>query len=137
MPAVPKFQPRRRNTRVGPVQLPADGRKGRTPTWPLEDPPSEGQRKLWAKLWRTPQAAEWERLGWTRVVARYVIVVRYAETTLDSKDLAQASALEDRLGLTPKAMRLLLWTVGADDAGEEAEQQKRPEGVRARLRAVD
>jgi hypothetical protein len=135
MPQVPKFAPRRRNARVGVVQLPPEGRKGRAPTWPLETVPTEEQRKLWARLWRTPQAVEWERLGWTRVVARYVRVVTWAEATLDAKDLAQASALEDRLGLTPKAMRLLLWTVGGDD--EEPETQQRPEGVRARLRAVD
>ncbi|HEV8653137.1 MAG TPA: hypothetical protein VG276_28025 [Actinomycetes bacterium] len=136
MPTVPKFEPRRRNARVGPVKLPPEGRKGRAPTWPLDTVLTVEQRKLWAKLWRTPQAVEWQRLGWTRVVARYVRVVLWAEETLDSKDLAQASALEDRLGLTPKAMRLLLWTIGDDDAGEELEQQ-RPADVRARLRAVD
>jgi hypothetical protein len=122
MPQPPKFEPRRRNPRAGPMQLPAEGRRGRAPSWPLEAEPKAEQRRLWAKLWRTPQAVAWERLGWTRVVARYVLVVIEAEGELDSKLLAQAVALEDRLGLTPKAMRLLLWEVVAD----EVAAQRRP-----------
>jgi hypothetical protein len=35
--------------------------------------------------------------------------------------LGQASLLEDRLGLTPKAMRLLLWQIAADEVGEKRE----------------
>jgi len=47
--------------------------------------------------------------------------------------LAQAVALEDRLGLTPKAMRLLLWEIARD---EVAEQREEPTSVRGRLKAV-
>jgi len=47
---------------------------------------------------------------------------------------AQATTLEDRLGLTPKAMRLLLWTVRRD---EVAEQREATASGRERLRAVE
>jgi hypothetical protein len=72
---------------------------------------------VWRDLWRTPQAVAWEDLGWTRVVARYAVVLLAAER-LEAGPLAEARQLEDRLGLTPKAMRLLLWTI--DDDVEEA-----------------
>jgi hypothetical protein len=48
--------------------------------------------------------------------------------------LGQATALEDRLGLTPKAMRLLLWEIASDELAE-----RRPadtSDVRQRIRAV-
>jgi hypothetical protein len=84
-------------------------------------------------LWHTPQAVAWERLGWTRVVARYVLVVLAAEADLDAKVLAQAVVLEDRLGLTPKAMRLLLWEVASD----EVTSQRQAGGRYAGLEVVD
>lgn len=118
MPQVPSFEPRRRNARVGPVILPGGGRKGRVPPWPLGSQATREQRQLWGRLWRAPQAVAWERLGWTRVVARYVLVVIEAERGLDPKVLAQAVTLEDRLGLTPKAMRLLLWEVDQPPVGQ-------------------
>lgn len=117
MPQPPKFQPRRRNERAGPLVLPAGGRKGRTPAWPLEGSATPAERRRWTALWHTPQAAAWESLGWTAVVARYVRTVLAAEE-LVKEAMPEARQLEDRLGLTPKAMRLLLWTIApADDAG--------------------
>jgi hypothetical protein len=46
--------------------------------------------------------------------------------------LAQATSLEDRLGLTPKAMRLLLWEIVSDEVAE----QRAATDVRARIKAV-
>lgn len=85
-------------------------------------------------MWATPQAVAWEQLGWTRTVARYCRVMVAAEKrdALPSV-LAQALALEDRLGLTPKSMRMLLWQVASDEVGEKREQSG---GARGRIRAV-
>jgi len=75
----------------------------------------------------------WERLGWTRTVARYCRVMVAAESRDASPPLlGQAMALEDRLGLTPKAMRLLLWEVVADEVAE----QRQATNVRKRIKAV-
>lgn len=49
------------------------------------------------------------------------------------KALAEARQFEDRLGLTPKAMRLLLWEITSD---EVEEQRKSSTGVRKRIKAV-
>jgi hypothetical protein len=102
-----------------------------------------GEKAAWASLWHTPQAVAWERLGYTRVVARYCRCMVAAEEELDNKLLAEARQLEDRLGLTPKSMRLLLWTVVGDTVAEqrarrqEEEQQSRSSDVRSRIKAVE
>ena len=62
---------RRRNATVGKTILPAGGRVGDPPAWPL----ARAEAEPWASLWATPQAAAWETLGWTRVVARYAVLI--------------------------------------------------------------
>ena len=48
--------------------------------------------------------------------------------------LAQATALEDRLGLTPKSMRMLLWEITADEVGEK--RGETASDARSRIKAV-
>lgn len=133
MPRAPKDNPQRRNARVGPRQLPAEGRKGRAPAWPLDEA-HDAEKKVWNQLWRTPQAVAWERQGWTRTVARYARVLTAAEA-LDKDAMAEARQLEDRLGLTPKAMKLMLWEIVEDETADKRDQQEQLGG--RRLRAVD
>lgn len=170
----PNPNARRRNARVGAVVLPAEGRKGPAPKWPLPDNPTmaarveaeqeaidvleekdlaegglssaesarltrarqrlavaaatlkmvrDGEVAIWRELWRTPQACEWSRLGWTREVAQYVRWKAMAEAgNLDAGKEARQYA--DRLGLTPKAMRSLMWTVAEDEVGERRQTRK-------------
>lgn len=115
--------------------LPREGREGDPPAWPLGRQ-SAAERDAWAQLWATPQAAAWERLGWVRTVARYCRVMIAAESRDATAALmAQATALEDRLGLTPKAMRLLMWQIATDEVGEK--RQTSSGSARGRLKAVD
>lgn len=135
MPAAPKMDPVRRNARVGPLRLPAEGRDGPAPSWPLsgaEDGDADAMR-VWDELWSTPQAVAWERLGWTRVVARYARLVIAAER-LDTAAMSEARQLEDRLGLTPKAMRLLLWEIVSDEVSEKRVESGA--SARGRIKAV-
>jgi hypothetical protein len=134
MPRPPKLDPVRGHQGRGPVALPAAGRAGDPPAWPLGDPQSPDEADAWAQLWATPQAAQWERLGWTRTVARYCrVMVAAEEPGAKAALLAQATVLEDRLGLTPKAMRLLLWQVVEEEPVRPA---PRVASARTRLRAV-
>ena len=137
MPAAPKENPVRRNARVGPLMLPAEGRKGAAPRWPLaahdDSEWSKRERSIWLELWKTPQAIEWERLGWVRIVARYARTLVGAEG-LNKDCMSEARQLEDRLGLTPRAMRMLLWQVVADEVGERREE--RTTSARGRIKAV-
>lgn len=159
----------RRNKPLYHAVLPADGRKGRAPAWPLPEDLFlkadlkaekekvkdllsmldmdltarqrakansdlgrarkrvallEGQLRewrkmevaLWRDLWKTPQAVEWERLGWLREVAQYVRWKVRAELG-DLEASKEARQLADRLGLTPLAMLRLGWKV--EEAVEE------------------
>jgi hypothetical protein len=118
--AYPKINPQRRNARVGPLILPAEGREGLAPAWPLPDPASPEETVAWDQLWSTPQAVAWEKLGWTRTVARYCRIMVESERPGAKADVrGAASTMEDRLGLTPKAMRLLLWAIAEDETASE------------------
>lgn len=142
MPPAPKIDPVRRNARVGPLKLPAEGRKGEPPQWPL--PPSAATKGLaadvlesaelamWAEIWATPQAVAWERLGWFRDVAQYVRWKTLGEFG-DLDAAKEARMWSDRLGLNPKAMRTLLWEIVSD---EVAEQRQSAGGARGRIKAV-
>ena len=96
---------------------------------------SVGEREAWSQLWATPQAVAWERLGWVRTVARYCRVMLEAEKrNAPAKALMEARQFEDRLGLTPKAMRLLLWEIVSD---EVAAKRRAPKAARGRVKAVN
>lgn len=74
----------------------------------------ETEKTLWRKLWKTPQAIEWERLMWDRDVAQYVRWKVMAELG----DLAagrESRMYADGLGLTPKGMKSLMWTIAVDE----------------------
>lgn len=128
----PKLDPARRNARSGPLKLPPEGRTGPTPAWPLGEP-SDAEAEAWEELWHTPHAVAWERLGWTRTVARYCRVMLEAEQRdAPAKALAEARQFEDKLGLTPKAMRMLLWEIASDEVAE----QRKTSSARKRIKAV-
>jgi hypothetical protein len=129
----PKLDPARRNARAGLVRLPAEGRRGDPPAWPLPGRTNAAERRAWAELWATPQAVMWERLGWVRLVGRYCRVMVEAERrNAPARALMEARQFEDRLGLSPKAMRMLLWEIVPDEVTEQREVTD----VRARIKAV-
>ncbi len=130
----PAGQRRRRNATVAMTGLPAGGRKGAPPAWPFDVKATSRERTLWRRAWGTPQAVAWERLGWTDSVARYVrLLVATEAPGAPMSVMAEARALEDRLGLNPMAMLRLRWEVAPDEVAE-ARDHRAP---RARLQAVD
>lgn len=196
-PPKPAGSRRRRNATVPMTTLPAAGRQGALPSWPLPEDvvklaerahaerkveelqdqardasgreASSIERKLdtalrqmsvleaqvtaqremesalWVELWSTPQAAQWEALGWFRDVAQYVRhKVKGELGSLD--DAKEARQWSDRLGLNPLAMLRLRWETErveeAEDRGRKrraATAPKKPasgEDPRSVLRAV-
>lgn len=108
----PNPNARRRNARPDWVELPVEGRSGRAPAWPLSGRAPAG----WAELWRLPQAVMWERQKCVELVARYLLARRAAFDSLLSDEpnasLVKAlTELEDRLGLSPMALKRLQWIV--------------------------
>jgi hypothetical protein len=91
--------------------------------------------EVWAGLWATPQAAAWETMGWTRVVARYAVLIEAVEESEGvpaAALLGEVRQMEDRLGLNPKAMRSLLWEVSSEDAVTEKREEKAPSRTAAK-----
>ncbi|MFD8949454.1 hypothetical protein ACFV0B_11425 [Streptomyces xanthophaeus] len=119
--------------------LPAEGRQGATPDWPLTSQ-SDREADLWAGLWRKPQALMWERYDQTIEVALYVRRLAEAE---EPKSVVVLSTLvrqmADSLGLTTPGMRANRWRI--DRETEAVPRTAGPvvpasDSARARLRAV-
>ncbi len=94
--------------------------------------------ELWAELWATPQAVQWEQMRCGRELAQYVRWKVFAEGG-HLKAGAEARQLADRLGLTPMALLRLRWEVVADTQDGASTPARATEDVRARyatLRAV-
>lgn len=129
MPPTPNPNARQPAARHRPsliTKLPANGRKGDTPEFPLalaaDEEIAEREWSLWVELWTLPQAVAWERQRSTREVAMYVRWSIRAER-LDRDAASEARQLSDRLGLNPKALRTLMWEIPADEvAGTRADR---------------
>lgn len=169
-PPKPADQRARRNATVAMTRLPAAGRSGRAPAWPLgvdvgietaieltklqikgitdelewattskdrsaqrrklerankhlaklqamKKAAGASEKEIWAALWKTPQAVQWEKRGWFREVALYARHQAKAEAgSLD--DSKEARQREDRLGLNDMAMLRLRWEI-VDDAAQQ------------------
>lgn len=123
MPRIPKPDGARRSSarRVGAQNLPVSGRQGRTPKWPLDAQPTDAIKRMWSEYWHSPQAVAWETVGCERAVA----MLCQLEDSINNgctiaTVLTKHGQLQDRLGLTPKAMRAMLWEI-TDDAPRAAE----------------
>lgn len=105
----PTDQRRRRNApSANTVKLPATGRSGPPPAWPLD---SE-QPSFWAELWASPQAVAWERAGWIRMIARYAsLVVATEQESCPALIFGEVRQMEDRLGLSPMSLLRLRWEI--------------------------
>lgn len=132
-------QRRRRNKLPELTQLPSEGRKGRAPAWPMTSKMVAGEQARWRDLWKRPQAVMWERLRCELVVARYCRISIEAEQPGARRDaVTEARQLEVELGLTPKSMASLRWTVAADELAELRDDRSAARsGVRGRVKAVD
>jgi len=113
-PKNPADRVRRNKPLANTVLLPHGGRVGEPPAWPL----ATNTPKIWASLWATPQAAQWELqgIGTVRVVARYALFAEeFGDETVEPNAalLGEIRQLEDRLGLTPMAMLRLRWEIDA------------------------
>jgi hypothetical protein len=139
MGALPKPGARQPNRGLGAaatVRLPSSGRSGPTPKWPLGRP-RRREAEIWERLWQTPQAIAWERLGWTDAVARYARVLMAAELPdAHPLKLSEARQLEDRLGLSPLALLRLRWEI-VDGEGAAETSNSEVLDIRERLKAVE
>ena len=115
------------------TELPAEGRDGPVPDWPLSKA-TKRELELWADQWSRPQALMWERNGQELEVAMFVRAVRIGEQpSAPTNARTLVRQLMDSLGLTVPGMRSLRWKIVA----AESKSARRTSGTaRDRLRVV-
>lgn len=118
------------------IVLPAEGRKGPAPEWPLTEP-AERELDLWARLWAKPQAVAWEHLGLHHEVALYVRRLGEAEERNSSVNLSTlVRQLGDSLGITTPGMRANRWRIADPASGEVKRPAARRTAARDRFKVV-
>ncbi|MFJ2676387.1 hypothetical protein [Streptomyces sp. NPDC087525] len=122
--------------------LPAEGRRGATPDWPLTSQ-TDREADLWDELWRKPQALMWERYGQEVEAALYVRRLVEAEAPRSPVVLSTlVRQLSDSLGLSTPGMRANRWRIDREFEAEAPPVKRTrttkaaPNSARARLRAV-
>jgi len=137
----PQALRRDRKTDLGWTVLPAEGRPGEVPEWPLEGE-STREAELWARFWAKPQAILWERNGQLFEVAMHVRCFAEAEVPGGSTSLRTLVRQQaDALLLTIPAMHAARVKLSGDELGERrAQAPARPAPAstssRSRLRSA-
>lgn len=117
------------------VTLPAAGRAGPLPEWPLVNP-TKRELAFWATLWVLPQAVMWERQQQTLEVALYVRRLVEAEKSQAAVNLSTlVRQMSDSLGLTTPGLRSNRWRIGPESPAATARVTP-TERSRARLKVV-
>lgn len=126
---------RDRSDDAGWVTLPAEGRDGPPPGWPLAEATLR-ELELWAGEWCRPQAVEWERQGQQVEVAMFVRSLVDAEShraTAASRTLVRQQM--DSLGISEPGRRSNRWLIGDPEVPPEARPQR--SSSKSRLKVVE
>ncbi|MGI5161403.1 hypothetical protein [Microbispora sp. CA-102843] len=129
----------RPSDQAGWTTLPAEGRKGDPPDWPLIDlQPREWD--LWRDLWSRPQAVMWEQLDQRYEVAMFVRKLAEAELPKASVELQKVvRQYLDSLGLSVQGMLRNRWRIAMDEVAGKREERRsaaRRPSSRSRLKVV-
>ncbi len=101
------------------VTLPAEGRTGAPPAWPLPTKALARESDLWTRLWAKPQALMWERFDQAEEVAMYVRRLMAAEKrNAPAASFTAVRQLADSLGLSTPGMRANRWKIASSTAAE-------------------
>lgn len=112
--------------------LPAGGREGDAPAWPLTES-TKREDALWVAEWRRPQAIVWEENGQQVEVAMYVRALTEAEqvgASVASRTLLKQ--LQEALGVSLPGMLRLHWKI--DTPAQASTSSRRSGGASARDR---
>jgi hypothetical protein len=119
----------------GWVLLPASGRPGEPPAWPL-DQALERELDLWASEWARPQAIMWERCGQELEVALYVrAVVKAEKHDAPTNTRTLVRQLMEALGVSIPGMLRNRWKI-EDTSAMADEFEDEDDDVRNRLTVV-
>lgn len=120
--------------------LPAAGRQGDPPVWPLRGF-SDREAELWADLWRKPQSLMWERYGQELEVALYVRNLAQVELPGSPINLGTLVRQQsDSLGMTTPGLRANRWrivaAVPAESVPPPGKAEQKRTSSRSRLKVV-
>ena len=120
------------------VDLPAEGRKGKTPRFPLTKPTSR-EKTLWTREWKRPQAIMWERNGQELEVALYVRAVADAEkagASANTRNLVKQ--LGEALGTSLPGLRINRWRIVHEKPVETDKPSRRSSSsAKSRFRVIE
>lgn len=116
------------------TDLPADGRQGAPPRWPLLGQ-TVREDALWNDLWSRPQAVMWDRFGQVYEVAMFVRNLSRAEDPSASIELQKVvRQYLDSLGLSTQGMLRNRWRIGPAPAAEQSSTAAAPAPKRSSAR---
>lgn len=101
---------RRRNLRVGPIKLPAEGSKRRAPALPLRGLLAS-TRSWWKTIWASPMAAMYVAADVPALIRLASLEDRASRGDASATVLAEIRQLEDRFGLSPLGRKRLEWEI--------------------------
>lgn len=115
-----------------PMALPARGRTGRAPAFPLpvgviEKAARSRELELWAELWKTPQALWWERNPWLWLtVAKYcrVMVATESAPAASAALLSRERELRNECALSPDGLKMNGLAIAPDQLAERRAAKK-------------
>lgn len=129
----------RPSDQAGWTTIPAEGRKGRPPAWPLTDQDPR-EAVIWRELWKRPQAVMWEKLDQRYEVALFARNLARAEQPMASVELQKVvRQYLDSLGLSVAGMLRNRWRLAepAETAGKAPRASAAaPESAKTRLRSI-
>lgn len=124
----------------GIVTLPAEGRVGDLPDWPLSEQ-TEREAIVWARQWVRPQAIMWERNGQAEEVAMFVRAFCAAESAeASAAERVLVVRMQEYLGLSVPGLARNQWRI-AERVSPADQPAPAPTGgpaqsARERLRVV-
>lgn len=127
----------RRDRDKGLLELPAEGRDGPVPEWPLTEP-TDREREWWEDLWGSPQAVAWEAHRLHLLVALFIRNLEVVEQPgAPANRTTEVRRMMDDLGLTEAGQRSNGWVVVGQVSSPRRSVSKGSSSARDRLKVVD
>ena len=97
------------------TKLPAEGFSGEVPDFPLGGA-SERELEVWARLWKTPQAAAWavDEWRWMTVAMYTRLFARVEDPEATAGLTAQLHRFADQIGMTTAGLAEMGWKISRD-----------------------
>jgi hypothetical protein len=116
--------------------LPAEGREGEPPSWPLNDL-TERERVFWEIEWRRPQAIMWERNGQEVEVAMYCRALAEAErigASVAARTLVRQQ--QEALGISLPGLARNRWKIESEPTPAAKPRRRSSAASRDRFKVV-